>query len=201
VGSSLFYPQLLKNSVVHALGQGHQWPKVYAFIGDTEPTRLPTIKTEPTNGLELYLKPSRKTYCDKHQVDTFYKSNPDDTLLPKEGKIIKKRTGSLIYIPTVWVPAFTEPLLPKQARQRVIELCHMMPESSQYLFDEIMEWMTAACTKLGGDSPDSGLSILAIPWRNVPIEHQFLLLTEGELLKLYPMQTRKQQSHGRFINE
>jgi hypothetical protein len=69
----------------------------------------------------------------------FYESNPDDRLLPNEGKRIKKRMGSLIYIPTVWVPAFTEPILPNQARQRVIELCHMMPESSQYLFDDIIE--------------------------------------------------------------
>jgi hypothetical protein len=96
---------------------------------------------------------------------------------------------SLIYIPTVWVPAFTEPLLPNQARKRVIELCHMMSELSQYLFDEIMEWMTAAFTRLGGDGPDSGSSIITIPWRNVPVEHKFLLWAEGELVKLYPTET------------
>jgi hypothetical protein len=180
-----------KVSVVHALRQGHQWPKVYAYIGDTEPPRIPTIKMEPPNGLELYLKQSQKTYCDKSQVDTIYISNPDDTLLPNKGKRIKRRMRSLIYIPTIWVPTFTEPLLPNQAWQDVIELCHMMPESSQYLFDEIMEWMTAACNKLGGDSPDLGTSILTIPWRNAPIEHQFLLWAEGGLLKLYPMQAGK----------
>jgi hypothetical protein len=176
-------------------------PEVYAFIGNTQPPRLPTIKMEPPNGMELYLKQTHKTYPDKHQVDTFYRSNPEDTLLPNEGKIIKRRMGSLIYIPTVWVPAFTEPLLPNQARKRVIELCHMMPESSQYLFDEIREWMTAAYTELGGDGPDSGSSILTIPWRNVPIEHQFLLWAEGELVKLYPTATQKHQNHGQFIQE
>jgi hypothetical protein len=61
--------------------------------------------------------------------------------------------------------------------------------------------MTAACTEVGGDSSDSVSSILTIPWRNVPIEHQFLLWAEGELKKLYPMQTGNQQSHGQFINE
>jgi hypothetical protein len=61
-----------------------------------------------------------------------------------------------------------------------------MPELSQYLFDEIMEWTTAACTEPGGDGPDSGYSIITIPWRNVPIEHQFLLWAEGEQVKLYP---------------
>jgi hypothetical protein len=181
-----------KVAVVHALQQCHRWPEVYAFIGNTQPPRLPTIKMEPPNGMEIYLKQTHKTYRDKHQVETFYRSNPEDTLLPNEGKRIKRRMGSLIYIPTVWVPAFTEPLLPNQARKRVIELCHMMPESSQYLFDEIREWMTtAACTEVGDDGPDSGSSILTIPWRNVPIEHQFLLWAEGELVKLYPTATQK----------
>jgi hypothetical protein len=64
-----------------------------------------------------------------------------------------------------------------------------------------MEWMTAACNELGGDSPDLGTSILTILWRNVPIEHQFLLWAEGELLKLYPMQTGKHQSHDQFTNK
>jgi hypothetical protein len=113
--------------------------------------------------MEPYLKQTHKTYHDKHQVDTFYRSNSEDTLLPNEGKRIKRRMGSLIYIHTVWVPAFTEPLLPNQARKHVMELCHMMPESSKYLFDEITEWMTAACTGLGGDGPDSISSILTIP--------------------------------------
>jgi hypothetical protein len=185
-----------KVAVIHALRRCHLWPEVYSFIGDTQPPRLPTIKMEPINGMEVYLKPSYKIYCDNHQVDTFYKSNPEDMLLPNEGKRIKKRMGSLIYIPTVWIPAFTEPLLPNQARQRVMELCHMMPKSSQYLFEEIMEWVTAACTELGGDGPDSGSSILTIPWRNVPIEHQFLVWAEGELVKLYPTQTVKQQNLG-----
>jgi hypothetical protein len=185
-----------KVSVVHALRQSHLWPDVYAFIGDTKPPRLPTIKLEPSNGIELYLKPSYKTYCDKHQVDTFYKSHPEDTLLPNEGKRVRRRLGSLVYIPTVWVPAFTQPLLPNQALKRVNELCQMMPESSQYLFNEIREWMTAACTEVGGNGPDSGYSILTIPWRNVPIEHQFLLWAEGELVKLYPTESHQHQNSG-----
>jgi hypothetical protein len=159
------------------------------FIGDTHPPRLPTIKLEPKNGLETYLRPSYKYYCDGDQVDTFYDSQPEDTLLPNKGPKIKRRFGSLMYIPSVWVPAFTEPLLPNQARKRVMELCHMMPESSQHLFQDIMEWITAACTEQGGDGPDSRSSILTIPWRNVPIERQFLLWAEGELVKLYPMNT------------
>jgi hypothetical protein len=61
--------------------------------------------------------------------------------------------------------------------------------------------MTAACTELGGDGPDSGSSILTIPWRNVPIEHRFLLWAEGELVKLYPTATQKHKNHGRFIQE
>jgi hypothetical protein len=36
-----------KVAVVHALRQCHLWPKVYAFIGNTQPPRLPTIKMEP----------------------------------------------------------------------------------------------------------------------------------------------------------
>ncbi len=98
-----------------------------------------------------------------------------------------------MYIPTVWVPAFTEPLLPNQARERVIELCHMMPKSSQYLFEEIINCVTAACTAVGGNGPISGSSILTIPWRNVSI---FLLWAEGELVKFYPMETQKHQKHG-----
>jgi hypothetical protein len=109
-----------KFSVVHALRQCHLGPKVYALIGDTQPPRLPTIKMEPSNGIELYLNPSYQTYCDTHWVDTFYKSNPENTLLSNEGKRIKSRKGSLMYILTVWVPAFTEPLLPNQAQERVI---------------------------------------------------------------------------------
>jgi hypothetical protein len=126
----------------------------------------------------------------------FSKSNPENTLLPNEGKQIKSRIGSLMYIPTVWVPAFTEPLLPNQAREPVIELCHMMPESSQYLFERIINWVTAACTEVGGNGPNSRSSILTIPWRNVSIEHQFLLWAEGVLVKLYPMETQKHQKHG-----
>jgi hypothetical protein len=176
-------------SVVHALRQCGNRSVVHSFIGDTHPPRLPTIKLEPKNGLETYLRPSYKYYCDGDRVNTFYDSQPEDTLLPNKGTKIKRRFGSLIYIPSVWVPAFTEPLLPNQARKRVMELCHMMPESSQHLFQDIMEWITAACTEQGGDGPDSRSSILTIPWRNVPIERQFLLWAEGELVKLYPMNT------------
>ncbi len=174
-------------SVVHALRQYRKRPGVHAFVGDTQPPRLPTIKLEPKNGLEPYLQPSYKTYCDSARVNTFYNSHPNDALLPNEGQQIKRRFGSLIYIPSVWVPAFTEPLLPNQARKRVMELCHIMPDSLQYLFHDIMEWITAACTEQGGKGPNSGSSVLTIPWRNVPIERQFLLWAEGELVKLYPM--------------
>jgi hypothetical protein len=161
---------------VHALRQCHRCPEVYAFIGNTQPPRLATIKMEPPNGMELYLKQTHKTYRDKHQVDTFYRSNPERIrYFRMKAKESREGWEVFFYIPTVWVPAFTEPLLPNQARKRVIELCHMMPESSRYLFDEIREWMTAACTEQGGDGPDSGSSILTIPWRNVSIEHQFLL--------------------------
>jgi hypothetical protein len=176
-------------SVVHALGQYCIRPGVHAFIGDTQPPRIPMIKLEPKNGLEAYLRSSYKSYCDGARVNTFYDSQPDDALLPNEGPKIKRRFGSLIYIPSVWVPAFTEPLLPNQACKREMELCHMMPESSQYLFQDIMEWMTTACTEQGGDGPDSGSSILTIPLRNVPIERRFLLWAEGELVKLYLMDT------------
>jgi hypothetical protein len=62
-----------------------------------------------------------------------------------------------------------------------------MPESSQHLFQDIMHWITAACTEQGGDGPNSRSIILTIPWRNVPIERQFLLWAEGGLVKLYPM--------------
>ena len=174
-------------SVVHALRQCHA--NVFAFIGDTQPPMLPTIKLEPKNGLASYLLPTYKSYYHGDKVNTFYESHPDDTLLPNEGQKIKRRFGSLIYIPTVWVPAFTEPLLPNQARKRVMELCEIMPESSRYLFQDIIEWTTAACTEQGEDGPDSGSSILTIPWRNVPIEHQFLVWAEGELVKLYPFNT------------
>jgi hypothetical protein len=63
----------------------------------------------------------------------------------------------------------------------------MMPESSQHLSQDIMHWITAACTEQGGDGPNSRASILTILWRNVPIERQFLLWAEGDLVKLYPM--------------
>ncbi len=117
-------------SVVHALRRCGNRSGVHSFIGDTQPPRSPTIKLEPKNGLETYLRPSYKSYCDSDRVNTFYDSQPKDTLLPNEGPKIKRRLCSLIYIPSVWVPAFTEPLLPNQARKRVMELCHMMPESS-----------------------------------------------------------------------
>jgi hypothetical protein len=149
-------------SVVHALRRCGNMSEVHSFIGDTHPPRLPTIKLEPKNGLETNLRPSYKYYCDGDRVNTFYDSQPKDTLLLNEGPKIKRRFGSLIYIPSVWVPAFAEPLLPNQARKRVTELCHMMPESSQHLFQDIMEWITAACTKQGGDGPDSRSSILTI---------------------------------------
>jgi hypothetical protein len=137
-----------------------------------------------------YLRLSYKYYCDGDRVNTFYDSQPEDTLLQNKGPKIKRRFGSLMCIPSVWVPAFTEPLLPNQARKRVMELCHMMPESSQHLFQDIMELITSACKEEGGDGPDSKSSILTIPWRNVPsIERQFLLWAEGELVKLYPMIT------------
>jgi hypothetical protein len=177
-------------SVVHTLPQCLIRLEVFAFVGDTQPPRLPTIKLEPKNGLEPYLRPTYKSYCDGGKVNTFCDSHPGHTLLPNECQKIKRRFGSLISIPTVWVPAFTEPLLPNQARKGVMELCHMMPELSQYLLqDSIMEWTIAACTEQDGDGPDSGSSILTIPWQNVPVGHQFLLWAEGEVMKLYPLDT------------
>jgi hypothetical protein len=106
-------------SIVHALRRCGNWSRVHSFIGDTQPPRLPTIKLEPKNGLETYLRPSYKSYCDSDRVNTFYDSQPEDTLLPNEGPRIKGRFGSLIFIPSVWVPAFTEPLLPIHAPKRV----------------------------------------------------------------------------------
>jgi hypothetical protein len=64
-------------SVIHTLRKCHLCPGVYAFIGDTQPPRLPTIKMEPSNGLDLYFEPFYKSYCDRLQVDSFYRSNPD----------------------------------------------------------------------------------------------------------------------------
>jgi hypothetical protein len=89
-------------SVVHALRRCGNRSEVHSFIGDTHPPRLPTIKLEPKNGLETYLQPSYKYYCDGDRVNTFYDSQPEDTLLPNKGPKIKRRFGSLIYIPSVW---------------------------------------------------------------------------------------------------
>jgi hypothetical protein len=180
-------------SVIHALCQHNVWPGIYAFIGNTKPPSLPTIKMEPNNGLDLYLRPTFKTYCNSNQVETFYLTHKEDILLPKEGETIRMKLPTLIYIPTVWVPAFTEPLLPNQARKRVIELCSMMPNSTQYLFEELLEWVTASCTEMASCSdinPYSGSSILTIPWRNVPIEKHILLWAETELLRMYPKKSQ-----------
>jgi hypothetical protein len=108
--------------VVHALRRCCNRSGLHSFIGDIQPPRLPTIKLEPKNGLETCLRPSYKSYCDGDRVKTFYDSQPEDRLLPNKGPKIKRRFGNLIYIPYVWVPAFTEPLLPNQALKRVMEL-------------------------------------------------------------------------------
>ncbi len=158
------------------------------------PPTLPTIKMEPNEGLVHYLQPSYKTYCDSSMVNSFYETHSDDNLLPNEGQRIRRKVRSLVYIPTVWVLAFAAPLLPNEARKRVIELCQMMPQSSQYLFEEIIDWTTAACTELGAVTSDSGMSLLTIPWRDVPIEHTFLLWAEHELVRLYPNRSQLQKN-------
>jgi hypothetical protein len=181
-------------SVIHGLRQGSSRKEVYSFIGDTSPPTLPTIKMEPNEGLVHYLQPSYKTYCDSSMVNSFYETHSDDNLLPNEGQRIRRKVRSLVYIPTVWVLAFAAPLLPNEARKRVIELCQMMPQSSQYLFEEIIDWTTAACTELGAVTSDSGMSLLTIPWRDVPIEHTFLLWAEHELVRLYPNRSQLQKN-------
>ena len=71
----------------------------------------------------------------------------------------------------------------------------MMPQSSQYLFNEIIDCTTAACTELGVVGSDSRTSLLTIPWRDVPIEHTFLLWAEGELICLYPNMSHLQKKN------
>ena len=110
-------------SVIHGLRQSPFKKEVYAFVGDTTLPTLPTIKVTPYDGLVPYFQPMFQTFCDSGKLESFYDIHSDDILLPNEGLGIRKKVRRLVYIPTVWVPAFAKPLLPNEARRRVIELC------------------------------------------------------------------------------
>jgi hypothetical protein len=108
-------------------------------------------------------------------LNTYLTQHLDHLLAPcQTGVLVTREVQQALYLPPAWTPAFIGRVPPQEAWARARELQTLMELQHQALFESMMTWTRASCSKLGGASADVNQSQLFTPQRQVRMEHRFL---------------------------
>jgi hypothetical protein len=108
-------------------------------------------------------------------LEAYFTQHPDHLLAPRRtGVSVTMEVRRVLYLPTAWTSAFIGRVPPKEAWARARELQALMEPQHQALFEPIVTWTRALCSKLGGASAEANQSQLFTPWRQVRMDHRFV---------------------------
>jgi hypothetical protein len=108
-------------------------------------------------------------------LNTYLTQHLDHLLAPcQTGVLVTREVQQALYLPPAWTPAFIGRVPPQEAWARARELQTLMEPQHRALFESMMTWTRASCSKLGGASADVNQSQLFTPRRQVRMEHRFL---------------------------
>jgi hypothetical protein len=149
--------------------------RTFALMGDSFQPQSPTIQLEPANGFVASGQPGNVAVTTDDALDTYFTQHPDHLLAPRHtGVSVTMEVRRVLYLPTAWTSAFIGGVPPREAWARAQELQALMEPQHQALFEPIVTWTRASCSKLGGASADANQSQLFTPWRQVRMDHRFV---------------------------
>jgi hypothetical protein len=161
--------------------------RTFALLGDSFQPQLPTIQLEPANGFVASGQPGNVAVPTEDSLNAYFTQHPDHLLAPRRtGVWVNMEVRRVLYLPTAWTPAFIAGVPPREAWARARELQQLMEPQHQALFEPIVTWTRAACSKLGGTSADANQSQLFTPWRQVRVDQRFLQWANTAVHSFFP---------------
>jgi hypothetical protein len=140
--------------------------RTFPLMGDSFQPQLPTIQLEPANGLVASGQPRNVEVTTDEALNTYFTQHPDHLLAPRQtGVSVTMEVQQVLYLPMAWTPASIGGVPPRKAWAQARELQALMEPQHQALFEPIVTWTRASCSKLGGGSADANQSQLFTPWR------------------------------------